>query len=240
MSLARAILRKKLSEVEEEEDDVPPDAGIGKKSEQGTLNAPAVGERLASPSGELEEVLPAESGEPVGAEGSVSQGEPASFEPSAEGELGIAAGSEPMAGLSVAPASFEGLEEKPLGIVAGGFSREAGSFAVPVVPACGEVALGELGIVAGGEPLLGGLDTGRMIKILCRILATPLLRLKAGWGTGGRTGGTPSHSREVGASLWDGNLGQKEPDAGVREMRWLFGLCWKVWADSGGCWLSSI
>jgi predicted DNA-binding protein YlxM (UPF0122 family) len=26
----------------------------------------------------------------------------------------------------------------------------------------------------------------------------------------------------------------------VREMRWFFGLCWRVWADSGGCWLCSI
>ena len=54
------------------------------------------------------------------------------------------------------------------------------------------------------------------------------------------TGGTPVLRLEVGASVWDGHLGQKQPDAGVREMRWLFGLCWRLWGDSGGCWLSSI
>jgi RNA polymerase sigma-70 factor (ECF subfamily) len=170
------------------------------------------------------------------------------------------------------PSAVQRLEDWALGIVADGFSREAGLFAVPVVLACGEMAKGELGIVAGGEPLLGGVDTGRIMKILCTVLGTPLSHLKAGcgtggrrggtpvlgqdmgtggrtaltavqgpeMGTGGRTGGTPVHSREVGASVWDGHLGHKQPEAGVREMRWLFGLCWRVWADSGGCWRSSI
>jgi RNA polymerase sigma factor (sigma-70 family) len=324
MSQARAILKEKLSGFVGEEDGVPPEPRKRGKSKKRSLRAPAVGESLQG-------VLPVGSGEPVGAALYALQGEPASEEPSAEGELGIVAGGEPLlGGFSVVPASFEVLEEEPLGIVAGGqlwdepgtptpspragrgslrgfgsrgqsfyypstvqrledgaldivaggFSREAGSFAVPVVPACGEVAKGDLGIFAGGEPLLGGLRTGRIMKILCTVLATPLSHRKAGWrtgvppvqrpemGTGGRTGGMPVQRREmgtggrtgempvqrrdmgtggtpvlrpdVGASVWDGHLGQKEPDAGVREMGWLFGLCWRIWADSGGCWLSSI
>ncbi|MBW4496844.1 MAG: sigma-70 family RNA polymerase sigma factor [Oscillatoria princeps RMCB-10] len=326
ISQARAILKEKLSEFVGEEDDVPRQPRKGRKSKKGTLAAPAVGETLASPSRELEEVLPVGSGEPVGAE--------ASEQACVDKELGIVVGGEPMeAAVSVAPAPFEGLEEEPLGIVAGGFSREAGSlvvpvasaqgetcldlelgiaaggqlwdephpptpspragrgslrgfgyrgksfnypytvqrledgalgivaggfsreagsFVAPIAPACGEAAKGELGIAAGGEPLLGGLNTGRIMKILCTVLGTPLSHLKAGWGTGGRTGGTPVLRRElgtggtpvlrpeVGASVWDGHLGQKEPSASVREMRWLFGLCWRVWADSGGYWLSSI
>jgi len=44
-------------------------------------------------------------------------------------------------------------------------------------------------------------DTGRMIKIPWTILATPPSHLKVGCGTGGRT--------DVGASVWDGHLGQK-------------------------------
>jgi hypothetical protein len=241
ISQARAILREKLSEFVGEEDDVPPEPQKRGKSKKARVVEPAVGESLASPSRELEEVLPVESGEPVGAALSVLQGEPASGEASKKGELGIVAGSEPIeAALSVAPASFEALEEERLGIVAGGFPQEAESFVVPVAPACGEAAKGELGIVAGGEPFVGGSHTGRMIKTLCRILATPLSHLKAGCGTGGKTGGTPVLRPDVGASVSDGHLGQKEPDAGVREMRSLFGVRWRVWADSGGYWLSSI
>ena len=222
---------------------------------------------------------------------------PAPFEVLEDGALGIVAGGEPMAGISVVPAPFEVLEDGALGIVAGG-EPMAG---ISVVPAPFEVLEdGALGIVAGGEPLLGalhsrrmislfaliqnplklplpacgegvggvglirplckallqGLHTGRMIKTLCRILATPRSHLKAGCGTGGRTGGTPVLGpdmgtggrtgvppvlrQDVGASVWDGHLGQKQPSAGVREMGWLFGLCWRVWADSGGCWRSSI
>jgi RNA polymerase sigma-70 factor (ECF subfamily) len=273
MSQARAILKEKLSEFVGEEDGVPPEPRKRGKSKKRSLRAPAVRKSLASPSGELEEVLPVGSGEPVGAALYALQGEPASEEPSAEGELGIVAGSERMAGLSVAPACFEVLEEEPLGIVAGS-ERMAGLSVVPVLPAPGETCLDlELGIAAGGEPLLGwtilaappphplaGCGTGGRqfhspeMGTGGRTGGTPVLRrdmgtggrtaltavLRREMGTGGRTALTAVHSPDVGASVSDGQLGQKEPDAGVREMGWLFGLCWRVWADSGGCWLSSI
>jgi RNA polymerase sigma-70 factor (ECF subfamily) len=90
MSQARAILKEKLSGFVGEEDGVPPEPRKGRKSEKGSLRAPAVGESLQG-------VLPAESGEPVGAVLSVLQGEPAFEEACFEGELGIVAGGEPIA-----------------------------------------------------------------------------------------------------------------------------------------------
>lgn len=243
MSQARAILKEKLREFVGEEDGLRPEPRKRGKSKKRSLRAPAVGESLPW-------MLPVGSGEPVGAE--------ASEQACADKELGIVADSQPVgAAVSVAPASFEALEEEPLGIVAGG-EPMAGLSAVPVVPAPGETCLDlELGIAAGGEPLLGWtILAARHPHLLAgcgtggRTGGRPVLRREMGTGgrTGGTpvlrrdmgTGGTPVHSPDVGASISDGHLGQKQPHAGVREIRWLFGLCWRVWADSGGCWLSSI
>jgi len=280
MSQARAILKEKLSEFAGEEDGFLPEPRKRGKSKKGTVAAPAVGESLQG-------VLPVGSGEPVGAvaseqacadkelgivAGGQLRGEPGTPTPSPPALRGSLRGFGSRGKSFNYPSTVQRLEDWALGIVAGGFWREAGLFAVPVVLACGEVAKGELGIAAGGEPLLEGVDTGRIMKILCTVLGTPLSHLKAGCGTGGRRGGTPVLGPEmgtgvrtsgtdvlrremgtgvrtsgtdvlgqdVGASVWDGHLGHKEPEAGVREMRWLFGLCWRVWADSGGCWLSSL
>ncbi|MBW4494496.1 MAG: sigma-70 family RNA polymerase sigma factor, partial [Oscillatoria princeps RMCB-10] len=140
MSQARAILKERLSEFMGEEDDVPPEPRKGRKSEKGTLAAPAVGESLPW-------VLPVGSGEPVGAALYALQGEPASFEPSVEGVLGIVAGGQlrdephpptpsPRAGRGSLrgfgsrgksfnyPSTVQRLEDGALGIVAGGQLRD--------------------------------------------------------------------------------------------------------------------
>jgi hypothetical protein len=76
---------------------------------------------------------------------------------------------------------------------------------VPVLPTQGETWLDlELGIAAGGEPLLGW-----------TILAGPPPHLLAGCGTGGRTGGTPVLRRDMGTGGGTGGRPVLRPDMGT-------------------------